>query len=412
VISALDPLFLGDAGNLEILLIVLLKVVVAFAALLVSVMLMIWWERKFIGDMQNRIGPNRAGPFGIFQTLADGTKLFFKEDLIPERSDPFVFKLAPYLSLIPAFLVFTVVPVAGDFSGDGDGTVTWFGNETLAQVADPHVGVLFVLAMSSVAVYGVMLAGWSSGSKYPLLGSVRASAQMVSYEAALGLALVAVLLKTGTLSTHDIALSQAGGFGLGDLADWGVITTIIVPFVIFFIAATAELNRPPFDLVEAEQELVGGFHTEYSSIRFALFFLAEFMNVITMSAVMVTLFFGGPAGPDLGVLPAWAWGFVWFFAKLFVFLCVFIWMRGTLPRLRYDQLMDLGWKVLIPAALGWVLLIATVDVFDDRGWDSFGERLAVVGIVAGGLLLFAVLLMGAIRKGQRTRIEEGEEVFG
>jgi NADH-quinone oxidoreductase subunit H len=411
MIAALDPLFLGDAGNFEIVLVVLLKVVVAFAALLVSVMLMIWWERKFIGDMQNRIGPNRAGPFGIFQTLADGTKLFFKEDLIPEQSDPFVFKLAPYLSLVPAFLVFTVIPIAGDFSSDGDGTVSWFGNKTFVQVADPHIGILFVLAMSSVAVYGVMLAGWSSGSKYPLLGSVRASAQMVSYEAAMGLALVAVLLKTGTLSTHDIALSQAGGFGLDDLADWGVISTIVVPFVIFFIAATAELNRPPFDLVEAEQELVGGFHTEYSSIRFALFFLAEFMNVITMSAVMVTLFFGGPAGPDLGVFPAWLWGFVWFFTKLFVFLCVFIWMRGTLPRLRYDQLMDLGWKVLIPSALGWVLLIATVDVFDDRGFDTFGERLAVVGIVAGGLLLFSALLLLAIRNGKVTRAEQGDEVF-
>jgi NADH-quinone oxidoreductase subunit H len=411
MIAALDPLFLGDAGNFEIVLVVLLKVVVAFAALLVSVMLMIWWERKFIGDMQNRIGPNRAGPFGVFQTLADGTKLFFKEDLIPEQSDPFVFKLAPYLSLVPAFLVFTVIPIAGDFSSDGDGTVSWFGNKTFVQVADPHIGILFVLAMSSVAVYGVMLAGWSSGSKYPLLGSVRASAQMVSYEAAMGLALVAVLLKTGTLSTHDIALSQAGGFGLDDLADWGVISTIVVPFVIFFIAATAELNRPPFDLVEAEQELVGGFHTEYSSIRFALFFLAEFMNVITMSAVMVTLFFGGPAGPDLGVFPAWLWGFVWFFTKLFVFLCVFIWMRGTLPRLRYDQLMDLGWKVLIPSALGWVLLIATVDVFDDRGFDTFGERLAVVGIVAGGLLLFSALLLLAIRNGKVTRAEQGDEVF-
>jgi NADH-quinone oxidoreductase subunit H len=412
MMAALDPLFLGDAGTLETLGIVLLKVLVAFGALLVSVMLMIWWERKFISDMQNRIGPNRAGPFGLLQTLADGTKLFFKEDLSPEQSDPFVFKLAPYLSLVPAFLVFCVIPIAGDFSGGGDGTVTWFGNKTFIQVADPHVGILFVLAMSSVAVYGVMLAGWSSGSKYPLLGSVRASAQMVSYEAALGLSLVAVLLKTGTLSTHDIALSQAGGFGLGDLADWGVVTTIVVPFVIFFVAATAELNRPPFDLVEAEQELVGGFHTEYSSIRFAMFYLAEFMNVVTMSAVMVTLFFGGPAGPDLGVLPAWLWGFVWFFLKLFVFLCVFIAMRGTLPRLRYDQLMDLGWKLLIPASLGWVLLLATVDVFDDRGLDTFGERLAVVGIVSGALIVFSGLLMLAIGNGRRTRTEQGEEVFG
>jgi NADH-quinone oxidoreductase subunit H len=396
-----------------------LKVLPAFALLLVSVMLMIWWERKFISDMQNRIGPNRAGPFGLFQTLADGTKLFFKEDLTPDKSDPFVFKLAPYLSLIPAFLVFTVVPIAGDFSADGDGSVTWFGERTFAQVADPHVGILFVLAMSSVAVYGIMLAGWSSGSKYPLLGSVRASAQMISYEAALGLSLVALLLKTGTLSTHGIVTSQAGGIG-----SWGVFATGLLPFIIFFIAVTAELNRPPFDLVEAEQELVGGFHTEYSSMRFAMFFLAEFMNVITMSAVMVTLFFGGPSGPWYpGFLPAWLVGFVYFFLKLFVFLCLFILMRGTLPRLRYDQLMDLGWKLLIPLALGWVLVLATTDIVADRGFGdgengidlgpfSFDpERLAVLGLGVLALVPFAVLLTFAIRNGQRRRLEEGDEVF-
>ncbi len=410
--AGLDPLFLGDASTLVVVLLVLLKVVVAFVALMVGVLLMIWWERKFISDMQNRIGPNRAGPFGILQTLADGIKLFFKEDLIPDEADRLVFKLAPYLSLVPAFLVFAVIPVAGDFSEGGDGTVTWFGNETFAQVADPHIGVLFVLAMSSVAVYGIMLAGWASGSKYPLLGSVRASAQMVSYEAALGLALVAVLLKTGSLSTHDIALSQSGDFSADALGDWGLLATGIVPFVVFFIASTAELNRPPFDLVEAEQELVGGFHTEYSSIRFALFFLAEFMNVITMSAVMVTLFFGGPAGPDLGILPAWLWGFVWFFAKLFVFLCVFVWLRATLPRLRYDQLMDLGWKVLIPLSLGWVMLLATLDVFVDRGQDSFPERLAVVGIFLGAASLLAMLLMLAIRSGRTRRERAGGEMFG
>lgn len=404
MIAALDPLFLGDAGNLEIVFVVLLKVVVAFAALLVSVMLMIWWERKFIGDMQNRIGPNRAGPFGIFQTLADGTKLFFKEDLIPEQSDPFVFKLAPYLSLVPAFLVFTIIPIAGDFSSDGDGTVSWFGNETFVQVADPHIGILFVLAMSSVAVYGVMLAGWSSGSKYPLLGSVRASAQMVSYEAALGLALVAVLLKTGTLSTHDIALSQAGGFGLDDLADWGVISTIVVPFVIFFIATTAELNRPPFDLVEAEQELVGGFHTEYSSIRFALFFLSEFMNMITMSAIAVTLFLGGPAGPIVTQRVAWVWPLFWFFLKVMAFLFTFVWLRATLPRFRYDQLMDLGWKVLIPAALGWFLLIATLDVAADLGWPTIPVVIVGVLVLWGG----ASLLSGAVRKAQAERLEEAD----
>ena len=407
MLAGLDPLFLGDAGTIEILLIVILKVVVAFALLMVSVMLYIWWMRKFISAMQNRIGPSRAGTFGILQTLADGIKLFFKEDLIPNKADKLVFKLAPFFSLIPALLVFTVVPVAGDFSSGGDGTVTWFGNKTFVQLADPHVGILFVLAMSSIAVYGIMLAGWSSGSKYPLLGSVRASAQMVSYEAALGLALVAVLMKTGTLSTHDIALTQNGG-----ITDWGLVITGFIPFIIFFIATTAELNSPPFDLVEAEQELVGGFHTEYSSIRFALFFMAEFMNVITMSAVMVTLFFGGPGGyyPSFG--PAWLWGLLWFVSKVFIFASIFVWMRGTLPRPRYDQLMDFGWKILIPLALGWVLLLATLDIFKDRGNGSGLSQILVLGISVVSLTLLAGLLMKSVNIGKERRELEGEEVFG
>ena len=405
--AGLDPLFIGDAGAIEILLIVIMKVVVAFALLLVSVMLYIWWMRKFIGAMQNRVGPSRAGPFGILQTLADGIKLFFKEDLIPNQSDKLVFKIAPFFSIVPALLVFTVVPVAGDFSSSGDGTVNWFGNKTFVQLADPHIGILFVLAMSSIAVYGIMLAGWSSGSKYPLLGSVRASAQMVSYEAALGLALVAVLMKTGTLSTHDIALSQNGG-----ITDWGLVITGFIPFIIFFIATTAELNSPPFDLVEAEQELVGGFHTEYSSIRFALFFMAEFMNVITMSAVMVTLFFGGPGGyyPSFG--PAWLWGLFWFIGKVFIFASIFVWMRGTLPRPRYDQLMDFGWKILIPLALGWVLLLATLDVFKDRGNDGGLSQLLVLIICVTTLTLLAGLLMKSIQLGKQRRELDGEEVFG
>ena len=405
--AGLDPLFIGDAGTIEILLIVIMKVVVAFALLLVSVMLYIWWMRKFIGAMQNRVGPSRAGPFGILQTLADGIKLFFKEDLIPNQSDKLVFKIAPFFSIVPALLVFTVVPVAGDFSSSGDGTVNWFGNKTFVQLADPHIGILFVLAMSSIAVYGIMLAGWSSGSKYPLLGSVRASAQMVSYEAALGLALVAVLMKTGTLSTHDIALSQNGG-----ITDWGLVITGFIPFIIFFIATTAELNSPPFDLVEAEQELVGGFHTEYSSIRFALFFMAEFMNVITMSAVMVTLFFGGPGGyyPSLG--PAWLWGLFWFVGKVFIFASIFVWMRGTLPRPRYDQLMDFGWKILIPLALGWVLLLATLDIFKDRGNDGGLSQLLVLIICVTTLTLLAGLLMKSIQLGKQRRELDGEEVFG
>jgi NADH-quinone oxidoreductase subunit H len=262
-----DPLFGGrvDGG---IVLVVLAKTVATFAVLMVAVLFMVWFERKVIADMQNRIGPNRAGPWGLLQTLADGIKLFFKEDLLPERADRGVFKLAPYLSAVPAFLAFAVVPIGG--------TVTIAGHRTHLQLADPPIGILFLLAMSSIAVYGVMLAGWSSGSKYPLLGSVRASAQMVSYEAALGLSIAAVVLITGSLSTHDIVMDQSR------LLDWNILRLGGLPFLVFLVAATAELNRPPFDLVEAEQELVGGFHTEYSSIRFALFYLAEFMNTVTM----------------------------------------------------------------------------------------------------------------------------------
>lgn len=397
MILAADPLYSGSIGLAEIL-ITLLKVGVAFAFLLVAVMLMIWFERKLLGGMHQRMGPSIAGPWGILQTLADGIKLFFKEDLIPDRSDRFVFKLAPYLSLIPAFLVFAIVPLGGDFAGSG-GVVEWWGNRTYLQVADPPVGILFFLAMSSIAIYGVMLAGWSSGSKYPLLGSVRASAQMVSYEAALGLSLAAVVLLTGALSTHDIVAAQAGDGYAGIIPRWNLVTSGFVPFIVFCIAGTAELNRPPFDLVEAEQELVGGFHTEYSSIRFALFFLAEFMNTITMSAIIVTLFLGGPSGPVLFGGIDWAWGVIWFFVKLFVFLFCFVWVRATLPRFRYDQLMDLGWKLLIPVSLGWFLLLATLEVGRERGWN-----LLVVTLLSMAFLAVASwLLRGALNSARNSR---------
>jgi NADH-quinone oxidoreductase subunit H len=368
---------------------------VAFAALMVGVMLMVWFERKLVADMQNRIGPNRAGPFGLLQTLADGIKLFFKEELSPEKADPLVYRLAPYLSLVPAFLVFTVVPIAGNFSGDNDGVVTLFGQQTLMQVADPQIGILLVLAMSSVAVYGVMLAGWSSGSKYPLLGSVRASAQMVSYEAALGLSVATILILAGSLSTNLIVDGQAGG-------RWNLWMTGLVPFVVFVIAGTAELNRPPFDLVEAEQEIVGGFHTEYTALRFAMFFLAEFMNTVTMSAIIVTLFLGGPAGPTFGItgwVSDYLLPFVYFFAKLILFLFMFVWFRATLPRFRYDQLMDLGWKLLIPLALGWFLIVAAVKVGVDAGWNI----VAVIAVCAAGLVAGGLLLRLSIRSGRVAR---------
>jgi NADH-quinone oxidoreductase subunit H len=269
-----------------------------------------------------------------------------------------------------------------------------FGHTTRLQLADPPVGILFLLAMSSVAVYGVMLAGWSSGSKYPLLGSVRASAQMVSYEAALGLSVATVVLITGSLTISAIVDEQAGSF-----FNLNIIRLGFVPFFIFMIAATAELNRPPFDLVEAEQELVGGFHTEYSSARFALFFLAEFMNTITMSAIIVTLFLGGPSGPGLSVLP-WLWPILWFFAKLLVFLFVYVWFRATLPRLRYDQLMDLGWKVLIPSALGWLLIMAALLV---------EKSYLVVGVVVafGAWALLARAMRVGRERSQPGQVEVG-----
>jgi NADH-quinone oxidoreductase subunit H len=395
MILGIDPLLIGDVDFGDVLF-ALVKVLVVFVLLLVSVILMIWFERKVVADMQNRLGPNRAGPWGLLQTLADGMKLVFKEDLIPDRADRIVFKLAPVLAVAPAFLTFAIVPIGGDFGNGNDGAVTLFGRETYLQVADPPVGLLWFLAMSSIAVYGIMLAGWSSGSKYPLLGSVRASAQMVSYEAALGLSAAVVFLESGSLSTHDIVSSQWHW-------DWNLWVTGFIPFIIFLIAGTAELNRPPFDLVEAEQELVGGFHTEYSAMRFGMFYVSEFMNVITMSAIMVTLFFGGPSGPMFGpdllqaFLPT-----LWFFVKVVAFLFMFVAIRNSFPRFRYDQLMDLGWKVLIPLALFWFVLLGAIRVGRDEDWNP-----VVVPLVAAGVLaLGASLLLGAIRTARQTRARD------
>ena len=400
---AIDPLL---EGNLlwTPLVIVILKVLVVFVTGLVATMLMVWFERKVISGMQNRIGPNKAGPFGLLQTLADGIKLFFKEDLVPNRSDKFVFKLAPFLSFVPAFLSFAIIPLGGDFRDGKGGMVTWFGHQTRVQLADPPMGVLFALVVSAIAVYGIMLAGWSSGSKYPLLGSVRASAQMISYEAALGLSLGSVLLVTGTLSTSGIVIAQT------TISQWNVIATGLVPFFIFFIAATAELNRPPFDLVEAEQELVGGFNTEYSSIRFALFYLAEFMNTVTMSALIVTLFFGGPQPIAIGntvldipLIPNGIEGTVWLFLKVLVFLYIYVWLRATLPRFRYDQLMDFGWKVLIPASLGWFMLLAAQRLGRDQNWNT-----ALVTFVSVIVMATAyALLQASFRVSSRKRETEG-----
>ncbi|MEM9034187.1 MAG: NADH-quinone oxidoreductase subunit NuoH [Actinomycetota bacterium] len=390
-----DPLFIDgvDWGDVAVMII---KVGLGFVFGLLATVFMVWFERKLIGRMQNRVGPKEAGPFGMLQSLADGIKFFFKEDNRPANADPLIFRLAPYIATVTAVLSLAVVPIAGDFRDGGDGTISLFGKTTFGMVADPPAGILFLLAMSSIAVYGVMLAGWSSGSKYPLLGSVRASAQAISYEAALGMAVVAVVLVSGTLSTHGIVAEQAGG-----IRNWGVLSTGLLPFVIFLIAATAELNRPPFDLVEAEQELVGGFHTEYASIRFALFFLAEFMNVVTMSAIMVTLFFGGPLPPVDNDIFHLIPGPIWFIAKVMVFLFIFVWFRATLPRLRYDQLMNLGWKVMIPAALGWLLALSAIRlarVDENSDWN-------LVLLIGGAFVVFVAalsLLLVGIRAGDRT----------
>ena len=397
---ALDPVAIGDLLWTP-LLIIILKVVAIFASGLLVTMFMVWFERKAIAGMQNRIGPNKAGPWGLLQTLADGIKLFFKEDLLPDRADRFVFKLAPYLAFVPAFLVWSVIPLGGDFSDGKNGIVTWFGEQTRVQLADPPVGILLVLALSSIAVYGIMLAGWSSGSKYPLLGSVRASAQMVSYEAALGLSIATVLLLAGTLSTSGIVANQDG------FANWHVVSTGVVPFIIFLLAATAELNRPPFDLVEAEQELVGGFNTEYSSIRFGLFFLAEFMNTVTMSGIIVTLFWGGPQGLfDIPVIPGAIEGTIWFIAKVLLFLYVYVWFRATLPRFRYDQLMDLGWKILIPMSLGWFMLMAALRLGRDQDWNQ-----AVVAIVSAIVLIVCAGLISVAMKVSRANREREGATF-
>jgi NADH-quinone oxidoreductase subunit H len=381
---ALDPLLRGSV-SWSVFVVVVIKVAVAFVILLVAVMLYIWAMRKVIADMQNRIGPNRAGPYGVLQTLADGIKLFFKEQSIPDSADRPVFRLAPYLSIMPAFLMFCVVPIGG--------TVSILGHRTYLQVVDLPMGALFILAMSGLGVYGVMLAGWSSGSKYPLLGSVRASAQLLSYEAAFGLAVLGVLIQAGTLSTHDIFVQQQWTNVWSFATHWFWLKTFVA-FVIFLIAATAETNHPPFDLVEAEQELVGGFNTEYTGIRFAIFFLAEFMNVITMSAIAVTLFLGGPSGPSIGSLSAsnvvnvWFLPMFWFLAKVLVLLFATVWVRASMPRMRYDRLMSLGWKWLIEIAILWVLITATVQIAPIAGWDRTVAALVaiIIALAAYGVL--------------------------
>ncbi|NQV08090.1 NADH-quinone oxidoreductase subunit NuoH [bacterium] len=347
-----------------------IKSVAVLVIILVVALLIVWVERKIVSDMQNRVGPMRAGPFGVLQTLADGLKLLFKESVLPRKIELGAYMAAPIAAMVPAFLIFMTIPIGRPFTV-GETVVTFQG-------ADLNVALLFILAMSSMAVYSIVLAGWASGSKYPLLGGVRATAQMISYEAAMGLSLVPVIMfasaqlggaspALGTMSMSQLVELQQGSFR-GFIPGW-FIFWLIPSFVIFFISAVAETNRAPFDLVEADQEIVGGYHTEYSGFRFAMFFLAEYINMFNVSAIAVVLFLGGWLGPDFG-LPgwiAWAMPLFWFFLKTFILVFIFIWIRATLPRLRYDQLMTLGWKRLIPASLVWLLLFAVVTA-----WRRFG----------------------------------------
>lgn len=362
---------------------IFVRAVVAFLIWLISTALLIWGERRIVAKMQTRLGPNRLGPFGLFQVLADGAKMFFKEDITPRGVDRIVYFTAPIVSVTVAFLTFAVIPF---------GETLRIGERTIPlQVWDPEIGLLWFLAMSSIGVYGIVLGGWASGSKYPLLGGVRSSAQMISYELAMGLSMAAVFIWAGTLRSSEIVANQAGTFW-GPIPSWHFIP-LLPAFVIFYVSVVAEAQRPPFDLAEAEGELVGGFHTEYSGAKFAMYMLGEFMAVITMSAMTVTLFLGGPNGFFFGLeegsIPRVLLSVLYFVLKVFCFVFVFIWLRGTLPRLRYDRLMDLGWKVLLPASLIWVLLTGGVVTLQQQGYSR--TVFLVLGIAVGTFLLLSFI---------------------
>ncbi|HXT45108.1 MAG TPA: NADH-quinone oxidoreductase subunit NuoH [Pseudonocardiaceae bacterium] len=357
---------------------IILKVVVIFGFLMVMTLFMIWMERRVVGRMQHRPGPNRVGPFGLLQSLADGLKLALKEDITPVLADRWVYVLAPVISTVTAFTAFAVIPLGGQ--------VSIFGEQTALQITDLSVGVLVVLACSSLGVYGIVLAGWASGSPYPLLGSLRSAAQVISYEIALGMSIVAVILYSGSLSTADIVAAQS--------RQWWFVFLLFPSFVVFCVSMVGETNRAPFDLPEAESELVGGFHTEYSSLKFALFFLAEYVNMVTVSAMATTLFLGGWHAPwplSRTALDSGWWGPLWFISKTLVFLFVFIWLRGTLPRLRYDQFMAVGWKLLVPGSLVWIVLVSAARAL--RGSDVTPSEILVVGGVVLVMLLVVAFLL-------------------
>ena len=355
----------------------LAKALGIFVFLLLTVLVAILVERKLLGRMQMRYGPNRVGPFGLLQSLADGIKLALKEGLVPAGVDRPIYLLAPVISVVTAILGFAVMPLGP--------VVSVFGHHTPLQLTDLSVGVLYVLAITSIGVYGIVLAGWSSGSTYPLLGALRSSAQVVSYEIAMALCFAAVFLYSGTMSTSGIVAAQSH--------TWYILL-LLPSFAVYVTAMVGETNRAPFDLPEAEGELVGGFHTEYSSLKFAMFYLAEYVNMTTVSALATTLFLGGWRAPwpislwD-GANSGW-WPLVWFVAKVWVFLFVFMWLRATLPRLRYDQFMALGWKLLIPVSLVWILTVACLLTAHLTG--------VIPALVAAAVLLAALVGLNALRR--------------
>ena len=359
---------------------VIVKAVLIFVILVLLTLFNIWWERRVVARMQHRIGPNRNGPFGLLQSLADGVKLALKEDIVPKAADKLVFIIAPVIAVIPAFVTFSVIP----FGPVVD--VPFTDLETPLQLTDMPVAVIFVMAIASIGIYGIVLGGWSSGSTYSLLGGLRSSAQMISYEVAMGLALVAVFLHAGSMSTSEIVNAQK---------DVWFAFTLIPSFIIYVIAMIGETNRAPFDLPEAEGELVGGFHTEYSSLKFALFFLAEYINMATVSALATTLFLGGWRAP--WPISIWDganegyWPFVWFMGKVLFFIFIFIWLRGSLPRLRYDQFMRFGWKWLIPASIVWIIAVATIRVIDLEG--GFDRTWLIIAAIVLAVLLLVLLFV-------------------
>ncbi|MGJ7905660.1 NADH-quinone oxidoreductase subunit NuoH [Actinopolyspora sp. H202] len=371
---------------------ILIKVVATFAFLVVMTLLTIWAERRVIGRMQQRPGPNRAGPFGMLQSLADGLKLAFKEDIRPVMADKWIYILAPVISATPALIAFSVIPIGGE--------VTILGEPTALQLVELPVSLLVVLACASIGVYGIVLAGWSSGSPYPLLGALRSAAQVISYEIAMGLSFIAVILYAGTLSTSGIVAAQQNGW---------FFALLPFSFLVYAIAMVGETNRAPFDLPEAESELVGGFHTEYSSLKFALFFLAEYINMVTVSALATTLFLGGWHAPwplyliGDGVLNTGWWPVLWFLGKTLFFLFVFVWLRATLPRLRYDQFMNLGWKILVPLSLVWICAVTAIRGI--RNADLLGSQQFL--FIGGGIVV--LLLIVAFLVPDRKPPEEEQE---